>query len=96
MALLVLAALQSPFAPAYVTIGLLWATTLLSTEVRNARGGFGLVFLWLLILVVPPGLQPATLAVQSMLQTAVAIGFSVWLIVRRPRIPGPFRPAPLL
>ena len=49
MALLALAALQSPFAPAYVTIGLLWATTLLSVEVRSVRGGFSLVLVWLRI-----------------------------------------------
>jgi len=85
MALLVLAALQSPFAPGYVMIGLLWATTLLAVEVRSARNAFGLVFLWLLLLLVPPGLRPATLAVQSMVQTVAIIGVSVWLIVRRPR-----------
>jgi len=85
MALLVLAALQSPFAPGYVMIALLWATTLLAVEVRSARGGFGLVLLWLLLLAVPPGLRPATLAVQSMVQTVAIIGVSVWLIVRRPR-----------
>ena len=85
MALLVLAALQSPFAPGYVMIALLWATTLLAVEVRSARGGFGLVLLWLLFLAVPPGLRPATLAVQSMVQTVAIIGVSVWLIVRRPR-----------
>lgn len=95
MALLVLAALQSPFAPGYVTIGLLWATTLLAVEVRSRRGGIGLVLLWLIVLVVPPGLRPATLAVQSMVQTAVTIAFSVWLIVRRPRSPEPLPAAPL-
>lgn len=88
MALLVLAAMQSPFAPGYVTLGLLWATTLLSIEVRSARGGIGLVLVWLLILVVPPGLPPATLAVRSMVQTVVIIGVSAWLILRRPRSPG--------
>ena len=94
MALLALAALQSPFAPAYVTIGLLWATTLLSVEVRSVRGGFSLVLVWLLILVAPSGLRPETLVVQSMMQTAVTIGFSVWLIVRRPRTLEPVRPEP--
>lgn len=85
MALLVLAALQSPFAPGYVMIGLLWATTLLAVEVHRARDGLGLVLLWLLMLFVPPGLRPVTLAVQSMVQTVAIIGVSVWLIVRRPR-----------
>ena len=89
MALLVLAALQSPFAPGYVTIGLLWATTLLAVEVRRARDALGLVLIWLSILVVPPGLRPATLVIQSLLQTAVILACSVWLIVRRPRSPDP-------
>lgn len=95
MTLLALAALQSPFAPGYVMIGLLWATTLLAVEVRSVRGGIKLVLLWFLILFVPPGIRPATMAVQSMLQTVVTIGVSVWLIVRRPRIPGQFSPAPI-
>lgn len=85
MALLVLAALQSPFSPGYATFGLLWATTLLAVEVRSLRGGLGLVAIWLLILVVPPGLRPAVLAIQSMVQTAVITGVCVWLIIRRAR-----------
>ena len=49
MSLLVLAALQSPFAPGYVSIGLLWAITLLASSVRSLRGGVCLVLLWLLL-----------------------------------------------
>lgn len=89
MALLVLAALQSPFAPGYVLIGLLWATTLLAVEVRSARQGIGLTLIWFFLLVVLPGLQPTTVAIQSMGQTAVILAFAVWLIVRRPRSPAP-------
>ncbi len=92
MALLVLAAMQSPFAPGYVTIGLLWATTLLSVEVRSTAGGVGLALVWVLILAVPPGLRPAIKVVQSMVQTIVIIGVSAWLIVRRPRNPEQFLP----
>jgi hypothetical protein len=95
LALLVLAALQSPFAPGYVTFGLLWATTLLAVEVRSARGGFGLVLLWLFILVLPPGLRETTLAAQSMVQTVVIIAVCVWLIVRRPRQAEPLGDAPI-
>lgn len=95
MALLVLAALQSPFAPGYVTFGLLWATTLLSSEVRSAAAGIGLVLLWFLILLVPPGDSPPVLAVLSMVKTAATLSFSVWLIVRRPRVPDPLSASPL-
>lgn len=43
MGLLVVAALQSPFAPGYVAIGLVWAITLLSAEVRGPVGVLTLV-----------------------------------------------------
>jgi hypothetical protein len=85
MSLLVLAALQSPFSAGYATIGLLWATTLLAVEVRGAPGGVGLVALWLLILLVPPGLSMEVRVVQSMAQTALIIAVSAWLVVRAPR-----------
>ena len=85
MSLLVLAALQSPFSPAYATLGLIWATTLLAVDVRRSRDGIALVFLLLLILVVPPGLDPAVQVVRSMIQTALLVGASIWLIVRKPR-----------
>jgi hypothetical protein len=61
--------------------------------VRGARGGIGIALLWLLILAAAPGLRPATMAVQSMVQTVVVIGVSAWLIVGRPRVPPPVRPA---
>lgn len=86
MALLVLAALQSPFAPGYVTIGLVWAMTLLAVEVRSVPGAIGVAFLGLFILFTPPGVRPETMALQSMVQTALTIGVSAWLIVRRPRM----------
>jgi hypothetical protein len=95
MSLLVLAALQSPFSPAYATIALLWATTLLAAEVRRAREAIALVLLWLLVLVVPPVLSPAARAIQSMVQTALILGVSVWLIVRVPRGVGRSGPAPV-
>lgn len=95
MSLLVLAALQSPFSPAYATIGLLWATTLLAVEVRRARDAVALVLLWLLVLFVPPGLSPVIQVVQSMMQTALILGVSVWLILRSPRTTGRRGPTPV-
>lgn len=85
MSLLVLSALQSPFCPAYATLGLLWATTLLAVEVRNLLAGIGLVSLWLLILLVPPWLSVEVRVVQSMVQTAVIVAVCGWLTVRAPR-----------
>lgn len=84
MALLVLAALRSPFCPAYAALGLLWATTLLAVDVRGPLGATGLGVLWLLILVVPPWLPPEARAVQSMVQTVVVVAVAVWLAVRAP------------
>ena len=52
------------------------------------------MLVWLLILVVPPGLRTETLVVQSMMQTAVTIGYSMWLIVRRPRTLDQVHPDP--
>jgi len=88
MSLLVLAALQSPFAPGYVTIGLLWAITLWTVEVRRLRGGISLVLLWLLITIVPPIPNLHIFAVYSVLQSALTLGVSVWLVVRGARLPG--------
>ncbi len=85
MALLVLAAMQSPFSPAYATIGLLWATTLLSVEVRRARHAIALVALWPAILLAPPGLAQKQQALLGMAQTALTVGVSTWLVVRAPR-----------
>lgn len=87
MSLLVLGALQSPFAPGYVVIGLLWAMTLLAVEARRLRGGIGLVFLWILINVVPPGRNMVVMTLYSIAQSAVGIGVSIWLIVRAPPAP---------
>ncbi len=88
MSLLVLAALQSPFAPGYVTIGLLWAITLLSVEVRTFLGGISLVLIWLLITVIPPIQNPQLFAVYSLLQSACTLGVPIWLIVRTKGVPG--------
>ena len=87
MSLLVLAATQSPFAPGYVTIGLLWAITLLTVEVRRLRGGIALVLLWFLLTVVPPIPNLQLFAIFSVLQSALTIGVPIWLIVRTTRLP---------
>lgn len=88
MALLVLGAMQSPFSPAYAAIGLLWATTLLSVEVRRWWQAVGLVVLWPLILIVPSSLELAEKSVLSMAQTALTVGLSAWLALR----PSPAEP----
>jgi hypothetical protein len=84
MALLVLASMQSPFCPAYSTIGLLWATTLLSVEVRRAWHAVALIALWPAILLVPQGLDLVPLAVLSMAHSALTIGVCAWLVLRAP------------
>jgi len=85
LALLTLASLQSPFAPGYSTIGLLWATTLLAVEVRRAREAVALIALWPAVLFAPLGQSLETFATISVAQTALTIGVSVWLVARRAR-----------
>lgn len=92
MALLVLAAMQSPFSPGYSTLALLWATSLLSVEVRRARHAVALLALWPAILLVPQGMDPAAQAALSIAQTALTLGVSAWLVVRPPGLaPEPAR-----
>ncbi len=81
MSLLVVAGLQSPFSPGYVAIGLLWATILLSAEVRSPAGAIRLILLWPVLLIIPSSLSPMT-AVFTMVQTVLALGICIWLIVR--------------
>ncbi len=88
MALLVLAALQSPFAPGYVAIAFLWALTLLSAEVRGAPAAVGLGILWILVTILPP-LPVGPLAAFSVLQMCVAVGVPTWMIVRATGGPAP-------
>lgn len=82
ISLLVLAAVQSPFAPAYAFIGLLWAITLLAPEVRSVGGGVALVVLWLTLIVVPPTKDVFVRAAISLLQSAVVVGLPLWLVLR--------------
>ena len=91
MSLLVLAALQSPFAPGYTLIALLWAITVLAVEVGTLRGGIALVLLWLGLVVVVPWSDLSLFAAHSILQSALAMGVPVWLIFRA----GPGRAAGL-
>jgi hypothetical protein len=82
MSLLVLSALQSPFAPGYVIIGLLWAITLLAVEVQSARGAVTLLVLWIVLTIVPH-LSVSLLGIFSILQSAVTIGVPIWLIIHK-------------
>lgn len=85
MSLLVLAALQSPFAPGYTLIALLWAITLLAVEVRTKRGGVALVLLCLALTAVPPWPSLALFAIHSAAQSLLALAIPIWLILRAPR-----------
>jgi len=85
MSLLVLGALQSPFAPGYVQVGLLWATTLLAVEVRSLRAALGLVLLWIVINLLPPASSPNLMAIDSLLQSLLSVGVPVGLILRSVR-----------
>jgi hypothetical protein len=87
MSLLVLASLQSPFAPGYTLIALLWAITLLAVEVRTLRGGVALVTLGLVLVVSPPWLSVSGLAVQSIVQSTLAVVVPAGLILRAARGP---------
>lgn len=82
MSLLVLAALQSPFAPGYTLIALLWALTLLATEVTSWRGGAALVLLWLGLAVLVPWPSLFMFAAHSILQSTLAVVVPIWLIFR--------------
>lgn len=82
MSLLVLASLQSPFAPGYTAIGLLWATNLLAVEVHRFRGGLGLALLWLALTLPPPGTNISVYIAHSMMQASLTMGAAIWLIVR--------------
>jgi hypothetical protein len=92
MSLLVLAALQSPFAPGYTVIALLWAITLLAVEVRTFRGGLALVLLWLGLVVVVPWSDLSVFAAHSIVQSALAVTVPVWLLFRSTRRPAPLGP----
>jgi len=83
MSILVLAALQSPFAPGYVAIGLLWAITLLTARVQSPAGAGLLVMLWLWITVIPPIPNPQLYAAYFVLQSAITLGVPIWLICSR-------------
>ncbi len=85
MSLLVLGALQSPFAPGYVQVGLLWATTLLAVEVRSLRAALGLVLLWILSNVLPPASSPRLMAFDCLLQSLLSVAVPVGLILRSVR-----------
>lgn len=92
MSLLVLAALQSPFAPGYAVIALLWAITLLAVEVRTFRGGLALVLLWLGLVVVVPWSDLSVFAAHSIVQSALAVAVPVWLLFRAAPRPASLEP----
>ena len=88
LSLLTVAGLQSPFSAGYVTIGTLWATILLAVEVRRAWQVVGLALLWVLMLALPPDMPMQIRVTQCLLGLVATLGFSSWLILRRPRPTG--------
>lgn len=85
MSLLTLGALQSPFSPAYVLLGLLWATTLLAVEVRRWREGLALAAIWPVLLLTPPGGYVREQVALGLVHTILAVPLLIWLVLRAPR-----------
>lgn len=85
MALLVLAAIQSPFAPGYTVIALLWAITLLTADVKNLRGAVALIAVWTMSTILPLGRNLASQAVFSLVQLAILLSLSTALVLRGAR-----------
>jgi hypothetical protein len=89
LAILTLAALRSPMAPAYVLTGAVWALLLLAAEPRAGRwlgfAGVGALIGWPTVLV-SAGLSEATPAlsmVGSLAGTALVVALMGWMLLRR-------------
>lgn len=96
MGLMVVAAMQSPFSPAYAALGLVWAATLLAVEVRSGLGALGLVG-GLVAMLFQTQLLPPTVRVElGMAQTLLTLGVSSWLILRAPAPAAQPHPASVL
>ncbi len=85
MSLLVLASLQSPFAPGYVSMGALWAITLLATEVRRLRGAATLALAWVGIAAFVHFRDVRMLGVESLVQSALVVVVPGTLVLRAAR-----------
>ena len=81
LSLLVLGAIQSPFAPGYVTIGVLWALTIRSVHVHRWRGGLALLAAWFLLTFVPEW-PLRFFTVYSVLQGSLAVAVPIGLMVQ--------------
>jgi hypothetical protein len=80
-ALLTLAALRSPLAPAYVSFGLLWLLTLRADEVRGWAGALAMVAVWTVVAYTPP-LAVGPVAVYTLAQQFVVLGAAVYFVLR--------------
>lgn len=72
LAVLTLSGLQSPFAPGYVFITLLWAVTLMASEIKNRKGLIIYIMGWILLTIpLLPVIPIPYLAAASLLQQAI-------------------------
>ncbi len=83
LGLLTLSAMQSPFAPGYVIMPMIWLLTLLAAEVKSTVGliVFSIVFF---LIAFPIPLTGTLGAINSLFQQAVVMGVILFALVRKP------------
>lgn len=81
-ALLTLAALRSPLAPAYVSFSLLWLVTLRAGEIRGWPGSLATVVLWAFVAYTPP-IALERVAIYTLAQQFLVLGAAVYFVLRR-------------
>lgn len=81
-ALLTLAALRSPLAPAYVSFGVLWLLTLRAGEIRGSLGTLMMIIVWAVIAYTPP-MSVLQVAVYTLAQQFVVLGAAVYFVLRQ-------------
>jgi hypothetical protein len=84
LGVLTLSALQSPFAPGYVIMPVVWMLSLMAMEVKKTPTVIAFVGAWLVITVTLPGTE-AYAVVYSFLQLLLTMGLIVFSIVRSPK-----------
>lgn len=84
LGVLTLSALQSPFAPGYVIMPMVWMLTLMAMEVKKTPMVIAFIGAWLLITVNLPGAE-AYVIVYSFVQLLLTMGLIVFSIFRGPR-----------
>lgn len=81
IAVLTLGTLRSPFAPAYVTVPVLWLFSLWASEVRRAPGAVVLALSWAVLSVTPP-LPTHQLVVLTLVQQCLLFGVLAYVVLR--------------